>query len=83
MEHKVCHWLAWGPNVRWDLREQELDSVGAWIDYLTDCLGFRFSVEYINSFTTIDGFIYDEDWSFGFYIYLRCFGPGSGDVFKD
>lgn len=81
MEHTVCHWLAWGPTVRWDLRESEVDSVGAWIDYLTDCLGFRFSAEYVNSFTTIDGFRYDEDWSFGFYVYLRCFGPGSGDVF--
>lgn len=81
MEHTVCDWLAWGPMLRWDLRENELDSVGAWIDYLTDCLGFRFSVEYDNSFRTMDGFEYDEDWSFGFYIYLRCFGPDSGDVF--
>ena len=80
-EHKICDWLAWGPRLRWDIRENEVDSVGGWIDYLTDCLGFRFIVEYENSFTTMDGYHYDDDWSFGFYIYLRCFGADSGNVF--
>ena len=81
-EHKVCDWLAWGPAIRWDLDEQELDSVGGWIDYLTDCLGFRFMVEYNSEFTSPEGYKWDEDWSFGFYVYLRCFGPGSGDLFS-
>ena len=80
-EQTICDWLAWGPRMRWDLRENELDNVGAWIDYLTDCLGFRFIVSYENSFTTMDGYHYDEDWSFGFYVYLRCFGADSGNVF--
>ena len=80
-EQTVFDWLAWGPTLRWDLRENELDRVGVWIDYLTDCLGFRFIVSYENSFTTMDGYRYDEDWSFGFYIYLRCFGADSGNVF--
>ena len=82
-EHKVCDWLAWGPMIRWDLNEQELDSVGGWIDYMTDCLGFRFMVEFENDYTTIDGYRWGDDWSFGFYIYLRCFGPDSGDVFSN
>ena len=82
-EQTICDWLAWGPRLRWDVRENELDSVGAWIDYLTDCLGFRFEVEYENSFTTFEGYHQDEDWSFGFYIYLRCFGTNSGNVFGD
>lgn len=81
-EHKVCDWLAWGPVIRWDLKDQDLDSVGGWIDYLTDCLGFRFMAEYQSEFTTAEGYNWEEDWSFGFYIYLRCFGPGSGDVLK-
>ena len=29
----------------------------------------------------MDGYHYDEDWSFGFYVYLRCFGADSGNVF--
>ena len=80
-EQTVFDWLAWGPRLRWDLRENELDNVGVWIDYLTDCLGFRFIVSYENSFTTMDGYHYDDDWSFGFYVYLRCFGADSGNVF--
>ena len=80
-EQTIFNWLAWGPRLRWDLRENEVDSVGAWIDYLTDCLGFRFQVEYENSFTTFDGYHQGEDWSFGFYVYLRCFGADSGNVF--
>ena len=81
-EHQPLDWLAWGPYVRWDLRENELDGVGTWIDYLTDCLGFRFTVEYNNSYTRIDGYEREEDWSFGFYVYLRAFGPDSSNVFR-
>lgn len=78
-EHNICDWLAWGPRLRWDIRQNELDSVGAWIDYMTDCLGFRLIVEYDNDFTTIDGYEWEDDWSVGFYIYLRAFGAGSGN----
>ena len=77
-EHQPLDWFAWGPFVSWDLREQELDRIGSWFDYLTDCLGFRFIVEYENAYQRIDGFRHEEDWSFGFYIYLRAFGPGAG-----
>ena len=81
-EQTICEWLAWGPTLRWDLRENELDSVGAWIDYLTDCLGFRFTVQFENSFTMFDGYEYEKDWSFGFYVYLRCFGADAGNLFS-
>ena len=80
--HQVCDWLAWGPQVRWDARANELDTAGCWIDYLTDCLGFRFLVEYDNDFTTIDGYRRDDDWTFGFYVYLRAFGADSGNIFS-
>ena len=79
--HQVCDWLAWGPHIRWDARENELDTVGCWIDYLTDCLGFRLIVEYDNDYTTIDGYTVEDDWSIGFYVYLRALGASSGDVF--
>ena len=73
-ENHPIAWFAWGPYVRWDLKENELDRIGSWFDYLTDCLGFRFLVEYENSYRRIDGWERTDDWSFGFYIYLRAFG---------
>lgn len=81
-EHKLCEWLAWGPRIRWDLRHNELDCVGTWIDYLTDCLGFRLLLEYDNSYDTVDGYHNDENYSIGFYIYLRAFGSDSGNIFQ-
>lgn len=79
--YQPLHWLAFGPYIRWDLREGELDSVGSWFDYLTDCLGFRFFVKYDNEFRRIDGYKYSDDWSFGFSLYLRAFGFDSANVF--
>ena len=76
-EHQPLDWFVWSPFVRWDIRENELDRIGSWFDYLTDCLGFRFIVEYVNSYTRIDGYEHKDDWSFGFYIYLRAFGADS------
>lgn len=80
-ENSPIDWFAWSPYVRWDIREDELDCIGAWFDLLTDCLGFRFIVEYENDYTRVDGYRRDDDWSFGFYIYLRAFGPGKTSIF--
>ena len=80
-EYQPLDWIAFGPYIRWDLEENELDCAGSWIDLLTDCLGFRFIVEYDNSYTRIDGYERDDDWNFGFYIYLRAFGANAGNVF--
>ncbi len=80
-EHEICDAWAWGPFVRWDCRENELDEVGTWIDYRLDCLCFRFSVSYENKYTRIDGSEHDDDWRFGFYIYLRALGAASGTPF--
>ena len=77
LQNQPLDWFAWGPYVRWDIRENELDRIGSWFDYLTDCLGFRFIVEYVNSYTRIDGYERKDDWSFGFYVYLRAFGADS------
>ena len=80
-EHEMCDAIAWSPYVRWDCREGEFDEIGAWIDFRTDCLGFRFSVSYENDFTRVDGSRYDHDWNFGFFVYLRAIGPTSGNPF--
>ncbi|MCR5752366.1 MAG: hypothetical protein K6G91_10410 [Kiritimatiellae bacterium] len=76
-------WFAWSPFVRWDLRDNELDCVGVWFEYLTDCLGFRVKVSYDNDYRRIDGSEYDEDWDVGFQVYLRAFGPDGNDIFKN
>ena len=73
-EHEIFDWLAWSPHLRWDARDGELDTVGFWVDYRTDCLGFRLLCEYENEFRTIDGHLWGDDFSVGFYIYLRAFG---------
>ena len=78
-EHELCDAIAWSPYVRWDCREGEFDEIGTWIDFRTDCLGFRFSVSYENDFTCVDGSRYDHDWNFGFFVYLRALGPSSGN----
>lgn len=80
-EHEVCDAFAWGPLVRWDCREAELDEIGAWIDLRTDCLGFRFSVAYESDYERIDRSKSSEDWRFGFFVYLRALGPSSGNPF--
>lgn len=81
-EHQPLDWFAWGPYLRWDIRENELDGVGSWFDFLTDCLGFRFIVEYDNSYTRLDGYEHGDDWSVGFYIYLRALGSGASNIFS-
>ncbi len=77
-EHELCDALAWGPFVRWDCREAELDEIGTWVDLRTDCLGFRFSVSYENDYERLDYSKSDDDWRFGFFVYLRALGPASG-----
>ena len=82
-EHELCDAVVWSPYIRWDCREGEFDEVGAWIDFRTDCLGFRFSASYENDYTRIDGSRYDHDWNCGFFVYLRALGPSSGNPFGD
>ena len=74
-------WFAWSPFIRWDITENELDTVGAWFDYLTDCLGFRLLIEYDNEYTRIDGYSRKADTSVGFYIYLRALGAENANIF--
>lgn len=80
-EHELCDAVAWGPFVRWDCREAELDEIGSWLDFRTDCLGFRFSLSYENDYRRLDNSKASDDWRFGFFIYLRALGPSSGTPF--
>jgi hypothetical protein len=82
-EHEICDAVVWSPFIRWDCAESELDEIGTWVDLRTDCLGFRFIVSYEEEYTRIDGSERGDDWSFGFFVYLRAFGPDSGAVFGE
>ena len=79
-EYEVCDAIALGPYMRWDLRSDEVDEVGSWFDYRTDCLGLRLQVAYQNDYKRIDGSECDHDWRIGFFVYLRAFGPEWGNV---
>jgi hypothetical protein len=76
-EHGICDWLAWGPYLRYDCRRGEVDEIGTWVDFMTDCLAFRVQFEYENDYRRIDGSHHEDDVRVVFFIYLRAFGPGS------
>ena len=75
--HQVCDWFEWSPYIRWDARCNELDETGLWFDFLTDCIGFRFSFSYESDIRRIDGSKQKSDVEFGFSIYLRALGASS------
>jgi len=76
-EQKLGDRYAWSPFVRYDCRRDEVEECGVWFDVLTDCLGYRFSVEHETGYRRCDGSKYDSDTTFGFFVYLRALGPGS------
>ncbi len=82
-EHEICDAVAWGPFLRWDMQENELDEVGTWLDLRTDCLAFRFCLSYENDCMRIDGSEHEHDWSFSVGVYLRALGANAGSMFGD
>ena len=80
-EHDLCDMFAWGPFARMDFADGGLEEIGAWFDIRTDCLGFRFSAAFEDGGDRIDYSRTRDDWRFGFFIYLRAFGPSSGNPF--
>ena len=75
--HDVCHWFAWSPFIRHDCRRSEVEEVGAWFDFLNDCLGYRVQVKYEDGYTRVDGSKRDSDVDVGFFVYLRALGPST------
>lgn len=75
--HDVCDWLAWSPYVRFEARRSDVEEAGVWVDFLTDCLGYRVKLSHEDRFRRMDGSKSSSDDSITFYIYLRALGPGS------
>lgn len=80
--HRPLSWLHYSPFLIWDVREGYVDRGGAWIDYLTDCIGYRFQFVHTGKAHRLDGHTYKEDWNFSFIIYLRAMGTGTDAIFK-
>lgn len=83
LTHHPITWLQYSPFLMWDVREGRVDSAGGWVDYLTDCLGYRFQVVHRGKAHRIDGYTYKEDWDFSFVVYLRAIGTGTDSLFKN
>lgn len=75
--HTLCDWFAWSPYIRFDCRRNEVDEVGAWFDYMQDCIGYRFQFAHETAYRRVDGSKEDCDNRVMFFIYLRALGPGS------
>jgi lipopolysaccharide assembly outer membrane protein LptD (OstA) len=65
-----------------DIDEGDIAEVGSWLDYRTDCLGFRFMLSYETEYERVDFSEEKSDFRFGFFIYLRALGPDAANPFK-
>ncbi len=75
--HQPCDWFAYSPFIRHDCRRNEVEEIGAWFDFLTDCLGYRLQMRYEDGYKRVDGSKLDSDFNVAFFIYLRALGPSS------
>lgn len=81
-QYELCDEIVWGPYLCWDCRESELSEIGTWIDYRTDCLGFRLIVSHECKYDRVDYSYHASDTSVEFMIYLRAFGADFGSPTK-
>lgn len=80
--YQPLDWFALSPVMRWDVIDGELDAIGSWFDFMTDCLGFRFTLEYTSGYTRMDGYERDKNFTVGFYLYLRALGQANREIFS-
>lgn len=80
--YQPLDWFAFSPIMRWDVIDGELDAIGSWFDFMTDCLGFRFICEYTSGYTRMDGYERDSNFTIGFYLYLRAMGQTNREFFS-
>ena len=82
-ENQPLDWFAWSPFIRYEARRSQVDEVGVWFDFLTDCLGYRIEFSHEDGYRRIDGSKTESDDRVTFFIYLRAMGPGSAlDLMK-
>ncbi|MBQ9432091.1 MAG: LPS-assembly protein LptD [Kiritimatiellae bacterium] len=70
--HEINDTWSYSSYIRWDMRENELDEVGGYIQYQLDCLAFQLRTAYINDFTRIDGSERKDDFRISLMVWLRA-----------
>ena len=70
--HDINDTWSWSTYVRYDLRNNDLEEVGGYLQYNLDCLCFQLRSAYLNSFERIDGTERKDDFRVGFMVWLRA-----------
>lgn len=73
LTHDVNDTWSWSVYTRYDLRRNDLDEVGGFIQYRLDCLVFQIRTAYVNSFDRIDRVSErDDDFRIAIMVWLRA-----------
>ena len=70
--HVINDSWSWSFFVRYDLRVNELDEIGGYIQYQLDCLAFQLRTSYLKGYDRIDGSERDNDFRVSFMMWLRA-----------
>ena len=70
--HDINDTWAWSTYVRYDLRNNDLDEVGGYVQYSLDCLVFQLRSAYINGYERIDGTERNNDFRVAIMMWLRA-----------
>ncbi|MDD4016866.1 MAG: LptA/OstA family protein [Kiritimatiellae bacterium] len=70
--HDINETWSWSTYVRYDLRNNDLDEVGGYVQYSLDCLVFQLRTAYVNSYDRIDGTERDNDFRVAIMMWLKA-----------
>jgi hypothetical protein len=71
--HDINDTWSWSTYARWDLRYNQLDEVGGYVQYRLDCLVFQLRSAYINNYQRIDEVSESEsDFRVALTVWLRA-----------
>jgi len=71
--HDINDTWSWSTYARWDLRYNQLDEVGGYVQYRLDCLVFQLRSAYINNYQRLDQVSEsDSDFRVALMVWLRA-----------
>ena len=70
--HDINDTWSWSTYVRYDLRNNELDEVGGYVQYRLDCLVFQLRSAYINNYQRDDDTESQDDFRVALMVWLRA-----------
>ena len=77
--HDINDTWAWSLYTRYDLRNNEIDEVGGYVQYSLDCLVFQLRSSYINGYKRIDGTERGNDFRVAIMMWLRAMKHSPAD----